>query len=160
MKKIWCLQSLFQARLFQLSFFGWWGDKFCLKSGEPLSTRMSAHWLIQISWILRPAKTSSQGWHSTFKRNKVTECYNMFWTISTTQEMFLGHCFIGSLDTKRGRLKWAKESSNHSRGQTEDWSVERALWGQFRYCLSNKFEVLNQIYLLKESICVNLETCW
>ena len=112
------LLDIFRACLclFQLSgcFFGWWRDKFCLKSGEPLSTRMSAPWLIQISWILRSAKTSSQGWHSTlhWKRNKVTQCYKMLWTISSNTRRppwSLFYWFLGYENVTawgiRGKLK-------------------------------------------------------
>ena len=114
------VQNIFGACLFQLSacFFGWWRDKFSLKSGEPLSTRMSGPWLIQISWILRPAKTSSQGWHSTFKRNKVTKVTTYFNNLYQHKTPSLVTVLLVPWIPACGGLKKVgKAQSNHSRGQ-------------------------------------------
>ena len=40
-----------------------------------------------------------------------------------TQDAFLGHCFIGSLDTEMCRREGSGESSNQSGGQPIDWGL-------------------------------------
>ena len=82
------------------------------------------------------------------KLHNVTKCCEP----SLATQDTLGHCFIGSLDTRMWRREGSEESSNHSQGS--DWSVGQR--GQFRYRSKNLL-VLNRILLIKKRICVNAE---
>ena len=76
------------------------------------------------------------------KLHNVTKCCE---PSLATQDALLGHCFIGSLDTRMWRREGSEESSNHSQGS--DWSVGQR--GQFRYRSKNLL-VLNRILLIKK----------
>ena len=75
--------------------------------------------------------------HSTFKRNKVTNVTTCFQQSLPTQDAFLSHCFIGSLDTSMNVAAWRRfgKLKSHSgvRSLIEHWSVERLQQGQVRY---------------------------
>ena len=76
------------------------------------------------------------------KLHNVTKCCEQS---LATPDALLGHCFIGSLDTRMWRREGSEESSNHS--QESDWSVGQR--GQFRYRSKNLL-VLNRILLIKK----------
>ena len=87
--------------------------------------------------------------HSTFKRNKVTNVTTCFQQSLPTQDAFLSHCFIGSLDTSMNVAAWRRlgKLKSHSGGQKSDWALVSwvATAGTSQVSLSSKLVVLNRI---------------
>ena len=97
------------------------------------------------------------------QRNKVTQvttCFNNLYQHKTPSLVTV--LLVPWIPACGGLKKEEKAQSNHSgvRSKIEHWSVKLLRGDLSGIYLSNKLVVLNGIYLSKERICVNWETCW